>query len=113
MVIKNITVQTEGETIKISAQCKIRKVGWDEVYFTVNKEYKDFIYPDASAFAAALIIPCMKQGEDLIIKGSISKKLYDGMLKMMDTVLTWELGLKQIKIKVDRLTKDEQKPKHI
>src|SRR5487761_1803907 len=52
----------------------------------------------------------MRQGEDLIVKGSMSQQLYDGMQTIMDEVLSWDIGLKRIQVKADTLLADHHKP---
>jgi hypothetical protein len=109
MTIKDINLRHENGRTILSAKCKIRKIGWDTIYFSVASDKRSAVANDASPFAAALLIPSMKVGEDLIIKGSISKQLYSGMHEIMDEVLGWGIHLKRIKIKVDTLTEDTHK----
>ena len=52
----------------------------------------------------------MKQGEDLIIEGSISDQLYKGMHAVMQETLSWNIGLKPIKIKAGTLVADTLQP---
>lgn len=106
MRIKDINIKTEGQFIKIEANCRIRRINDDKVYFKVDKKHESFVYQDASPFAAALLIPSMKQGEDLVIGGTISKKLYKGMQSIRDVFLSWNLGLRPINIKADSLAED-------
>ena len=110
MRIEKIHLKTEGEYIFLTADCHIRPFGADRIYFKFNKKYKDFISLDASPFAAALLIPSMKLGQDLIIDGPISKELYRGMHKIMETMLSWNIGLKSISIVATELKKDEYVP---
>lgn len=107
MIIKDTRlIRTDGVTV-LSAECKIRKIGWDSVYFSLNNAAQSsHVYNDASPFAAALLLPSMKQGEDLIIKGSISEQLYKGMHAIMHEVLQWNIGLKPIKIEADSMVPD-------
>ena len=110
MKIQNVkTIETASHKI-ISAKCTIRKFGSDQVYFKINKKYSDFVFSDASPFAAALLLPSMKQGENLIINGKISKKLYTGMHKIMNIVSKWNIGLKPIKIIADEVIEDKEEP---
>src|SRR6266446_10097077 len=113
MKIKNIKVETEGNSIKVSAMCTIRHFGDDEIYFKFDKRYKDFLMTDASPFAAALLIPSMKLGEDLIIEGSISEKLFKNMREIQKTILSWNIGCKPINIIPEKLIKDTQKPTEV
>jgi len=110
MKILEVKTRETADTITIFAKCKIRRVGYDEAYFTFDKKYKSFLQLDASPFAAALLIPSMQRGEDLEIEGAISKELYLGMHKVMKKVLSWNIGLKPIKIIAPELTKDTAKP---
>ncbi len=110
MVISDVELTRNKSFTTLSAKCKIRKIGWDEVYFKVAAEHQSDVYADASPFASALLIPSMRRGEDLIIKGSISRQLYDGLQSIMAEVLGWEIGLKPIAIKADALVKDSYRP---
>lgn len=78
MTIKDVRLQETRTTVSLVATCKIRRVGTDTVRFTFSKKLKPMI-------AAALLLPSMRQGEDLIIEGSVSQKLLDGMHRIMDT----------------------------
>lgn len=113
MKITNIrTKRAEGE-ISILADCKIRPVGWDTVYFTFDKKYAGWLREDASPFAAALLIPSMYRGENLVIEGTVSEKLYQGMHRTMETMVKWNIGMKQIKISATGTTKDDGDPKNV
>lgn len=98
MKIRNVQLREEGQFISLTADCKIRHIGTDRIYFKFEKKYRNFIAADASPFAAALFIPSMKMGQDLIIEGSISQKLQDGMQEIMGKMTSWNLGLKPISI---------------
>ncbi|MFA6361419.1 MAG: hypothetical protein WCX33_01270 [Candidatus Shapirobacteria bacterium] len=110
MRIFDIRIIETTNSISLFAKCKIRHIGVDDVHFTFDKRYKSFLYNDASPFAAALLLPSMKQGEDLIINGKISKQLYDGMQKIIEIVSKWDIGLKPINIKADEIIADIAKP---
>jgi len=111
MIIKDVRLSRNHDSTTLSARCKVRKLGWDTIYFTVcGVERFDYVFNDASPFAAALLLPAMRQGEDLIIKGSVSNQLYKGMQAVMQEVLGWDIGLKPIEIKVDTLAEDTYRP---
>ena len=111
MIIKDVQLARTGEATVLSARCKIRKIGWDTVYFSLNKTTQGaYVYNDASPFAAALLMPSMKQGENLVVKGAISQQLYKGMHAIMHQLLIWDVGLKPIEIEVDDLTADTHQP---
>jgi hypothetical protein len=110
MTIKDITLTNYKNDAVLSAQCKLRKIGWDTIYFKINSSKQSYVCSDASPFAAALLLPAMKQGQDLIIKGSISRQLYEGMQQIMKEVLQWDIGLQAIRIRADALVEDTQRP---
>jgi hypothetical protein len=111
MLIKDTQLYRTDRSTVLSARCKIRKIGWDTVYFGLNSAWHDdYIHNDASPFAAALLLPSMKQGEDLIIEGSISAQLYMGMHAIMQEVLQWDIGLQPIKIEAASLAADPLRP---
>jgi hypothetical protein len=111
MIVKNAQLKRTGQVTVLSAMCKIRKIGWDRVYFSLGDAAQgQYAQADASPFAAALLLPSMKQGEDLIIRGSISRQLYQGMHEIMREVLTWDIGLRPVKIQADALVSDPPRP---
>jgi hypothetical protein len=111
MIIKDAQLYRDDETTTLSARCKVRRIGWDTIYFSIgNTVPSDYVYPDASPFAAALLLPSMKQGEDLIIEGSVSARLYQGMHEIMQEVLKWDIGLHPINIRADALATDPPRP---
>ncbi len=113
MVIKDISATRSKDGATLTATCKLRKVGWDKLYIKLEgARHHDYLFEDAGPFAAALLIPSMKQGEDLIVHGSMSQQLYDGMHEVMKVMLGWDIGLKAIAIKADKLVKDKQAGTH-
>lgn len=110
MKISNVRIREEGDSVFLTAQCQIRYVGTDEVYFKFDKRYREALSADASAFAAALLIPSMKLHQDLVIEGSISEKLQQGMYRIMQTMVGWDLGYQPIRIIADRVTPDDFVP---
>jgi hypothetical protein len=112
MIIKDAQLDRTGEATVLSATCKVRKNGWDRIYFSLdNVAQGDYVHADASPFAAALLLPSMRQGEDLTIEGRISGRLYQGMHAIMEEVLRWDIGLKPIKIEAGSLVSDPPRPR--
>ena len=110
MIVKDVKLTRSGNKSILSARCHIRKIGWDTVYFKIDSGKEGYIKADASPFAVALLLPSMKQGEDLIIHGSISTQLLSGMQAVMEEVLTWDIGLHPIAIKAGIVAPDTEKP---
>lgn len=113
MKIRNVRLEDHGPKVQLVADCKIRRVGWDRVYFQFDKKYKKDIVVDATPFAAALLFPSMRHKEDLIIEGQISKKFHDNIQQLTNVVTSpsWNvMRLQKINIKVPETTPDEENP---
>ncbi|HTH93045.1 MAG TPA: hypothetical protein VL576_01005 [Candidatus Paceibacterota bacterium] len=110
MKISNLQLKIDAKFATLMADCFIRPFGPDKIYFKFDKKYVDFIALDMSPFAAALLIPSMKLGSNLIIEGEISEQLYKGLHEAMELVFSWNIGLKKIKIVANSLKKDTYKP---
>lgn len=111
MKVTNIRIERTERNISLIADCKIRPVGWDTIYFTFDKKYADWLVEDASPFAASLLIPCMMRNENLVINGSIPRTLYEGMKHIIDVMVDWNVGMKRIKIKAKTISEDIESPK--
>ncbi|HTX83827.1 MAG TPA: hypothetical protein VME44_16710, partial [Streptosporangiaceae bacterium] len=106
MRVLDVRRHKAGEQIILSARCKVRRLGLDVLSFAVPIRFADFLAADASPFAAALLLPSMKLGEDLVIQGSVSARLHAGMTEMIRTVSRWDVGLKPIRVIADELSQD-------
>ncbi|HVZ11523.1 MAG TPA: hypothetical protein VG965_00700 [Patescibacteria group bacterium] len=109
MRIRDIKLKEDRNYVILSAACKLRSFGEDEIYFKFEKKYKDFIAIDATPFAAVMLVPAMKRGEDLYIEGSISREFYNGLQKIMKKLVSWNIGLRKIKILPQEITEDNYK----
>lgn len=106
MRVCDVRQRKTADHLVLSARCKVRRIGLDDLSFTVPAQFADFIFPDASPFAAALLLPAMKLGEDLVIQGSISARLHAGLTEIIRIVSGWNIGLKPIELRVDELVPD-------
>lgn len=98
MLVSNIRLSERGDKLRISADCQTDNGSMEIVYFEFDSVYREYLNLDYSSFAAALLLPSMKLGENLTVDGSISEKLYDGMQEIMNTVKGWNIGLSAIKV---------------
>lgn len=108
MKISNIKMQHNDKSFHLSAICSTDKGYVEKVYFQFPKKYAPYAVMDASPFAAALLLPAMKLREDIIVEGSISSKLFEGMHEIMDTVYEWNVGLEKVSIIADRVSSDTE-----
>jgi hypothetical protein len=110
MRVLDVRQRKAGDQIILSARCKVRRLGLDVLNFMVPRRFADFVVADASPFAAALLLPSMKLGENLVIQGRISARLHAGMTEMIRTVAGWDVGLKLIRVIADELVPDPVAP---
>jgi hypothetical protein len=110
MRILDVYQRQADDQIILSARCKVRRLGLDVLNFTVPRRFADFVVADASPFAAALLLPSMKLGEDLVIQGSISARLHAGMTRIIRTIAGWDVGLKLIRVTTEQLVPDPVAP---
>jgi hypothetical protein len=92
--------------VVLSARCKVRRIGQDDLIFRIPAEFEQFVFRDASPFAAALLLPSMKLGQDLVIKGGLSARLYAGIQEIIKIVSGWDIGLEPIAIEAEELVAD-------
>lgn len=112
MIIEQIRLKTGKEKIILSAIVGFKRRKKQQVYLSTDKKHQQFIANDASPFLAAVLIPCMKTGEDIIIHGSISQKLLKNTQKIMDLLTSWNKHLTRISITADQITEDTYSPKN-
>ena len=113
MKVTNINYSQKNKKARLSAQIVLKNGKKHYVYFEVVKEFKDFIAKDASPFLAVVLMLAMKIGEDLYIEGSISETLYHQTERIMNLLISWDVGFKKVKIYPDRLVKDEREGSYI
>lgn len=111
MKVLEVGQREAGGNIIVSAQCKVRRYGLDVLDFIVPGRFAHFIVADASPFAAALLLPSMKLGEDLVIRGSISTRLHAGLTEIIRIISGWDIGLKPIDVIADELVADRMTPR--
>jgi hypothetical protein len=111
MKILDVRQSTDGDNAVLSARCKVRRLGVDVLDFIVPGRFAEFMVADASPFAAALLLPAMKLGEDLVVHGCISARLHAGMTEIIKIVAGWDIGLKPIDVIVDELAPDRITPR--
>lgn len=110
MEILSIRQSRTASHIVLSARCRVRRIGLDELSFVIPIKFEEFVFADASPFAAALLMPAMKLGEDLVVHGSMSARLHAGLAEIVRTVSQWDVGLKPVAVRVDELLPDSPSP---
>lgn len=110
MIIKNISSASDHAFTTLSADISFQNEKLRRMFFRVDNKYKNFVYNDASPFLASLLLPCMKRQENILIEGSVSKKLLTTLPKIMRTVKKWNVGFKEISVKVSGTSINTSQP---
>ena len=108
MIIRNIKRLISGENITASAEIQFNGSKSETMFFIIPKKFHSFLSPDASPYLAALLIPCMKTGEDITIEGTISDKLNSSIPKIMNLLISWKKGFSKINIHASRIRRDDE-----
>lgn len=112
MTIKNISLTSNNTHTTLSADFAFHGEKFRQMFFRVENKYKNFVYADASPFLASLFLPCMKRQENIIIEGSVSKKILKTLPEIMKLVSKkWDVGFKKISVKTTHTSKDTASPK--
>lgn len=86
MIINNILFKDNGKESILSADVHLSRFRTKRLFFSVESRYKDFIFADASPFLAAVLMRSVKSVESLDILGNVSEKLYENIVKIIDTI---------------------------
>ena len=113
MIIENVNVsQIRGKT-RLTADIIFRGRQRESLYYEVESRYRNFVTQDATPFLITLLIPCMKLGENIVVRGTVSHKLLHAIEKIMHLLISWNLGLKKVMIEVSKTRKGTLSTKNI
>ncbi len=109
MKINNFSLVKTKKEITLSADVAFSGSKAELMYFETDIKNKSLISADYSPFLAAVLLPCMKTGENIEIDGHVSKKLLQNTRKIMELVESWDVGLKKINVIArNEMTKQSQ-----
>ncbi len=112
MVISNLTYSNTAKTATLSADINFRGKKAERAYITTDKKYERFIVKDYTSFLAAVLLPCMKTGENIYVDGPVSEQFLANTNEIMKLLIKWQVGLSRIKIRVKETTVDTFKPRY-
>jgi hypothetical protein len=69
-----------------------------QVWHKYPAQYYEQVSTGGNSFLAACILPAMRFGEDLLIEGKVSRKLFTGAEKLMQIINKWKPDYKIVKI---------------
>jgi hypothetical protein len=106
MIIDNITTTKTDEYITLSASIQFDGSVPQTMFFSTPLHNEAYIAEDATPFLAAVLLPCMKTGENILIKDSVSKQFLKNAEQIMDLVIDWNIGCRKIIIHADTTKED-------
>lgn len=112
MEIQNIQQNKKGNRRVLSAKVIPRGRSPHELYFSVPEEYGDFLTDDASPFLAAVLLPCMTRGEDILVNGRVSEQFLANARKIMETFCTWSQEFRPVSISAREVNIDKYDPSY-
>ncbi len=71
-------------------------------FFQFPREFEAFVVENADPFVAALLLPAMASGEELVIEPSVSRRLWSNLPRIQEIFSSWYPGtLKPIRVYAD------------
>lgn len=111
MVISNLTLTRTAKTVTLAADISFRGKKTETAYLTTDIKFESCIANDATPFLAAVLLPCMKSGENIYVDDTVSKQFLTNATAIMKLVKRWNIGLNPVKIRVRSTVADLGKPK--
>lgn len=112
MIIRLPYIENEGEFITLKS--KITFLGINEtLYFKIEKIYKSWLTNKLDPFLISLLIPAMKNNENIIVEGKISKKLFENLDKIQDLLIAVIPVLSKIKVDAELIEEQDQNYKNV
>lgn len=112
MIIRDITYTTNKIESVLSAEINLRGQKNKRLFFEIDSKWANYIGKDAGPFLAALLLPCMKNGENIEVDGEVSEKLLSAIRRVSHLCVGWNIGYKQINIEVAGKTVDTRNTKN-
>lgn len=69
-----------------------------EVYFAFEGEYSRFVEDSADPFLPALLVPCLKAGEDLELLPPVSRRLLQRVDRIQEILVAWYPMLRKVRV---------------
>lgn len=107
IVLHNLTVSREDHGIRL--RCSVSSHGLpDELWFLVKGlEISDFVLSSYNWAVIAMLLPAMCRGDDLVIQGRLSARLFTNVNNDLQAVLRIsDPRLNQIRLKTEELNND-------
>lgn len=109
MLISKPTLYNDRESTIINSIIQYKNGKKMQIFFEVPREFGHHIDLDSSPFLSALVIPCMKAGEDIQVMGSVSKKLKSQVESIQNLLISWNVGFNRINVEIETTSKNYKK----
>jgi hypothetical protein len=97
--LNSVRVSTTADKVRLSAEAESeRQPKPFELYFEFPIEFEEFVNVSADAFAVAMLVPAMVQGEPLQIAPPLSPRLYLHLGRVRDILHVWHSDLTRSRI---------------
>lgn len=100
MQLSNIHKVIENDKIYLNAT-----INQHNIWFSVDKKYKDLVTDFYDPFVVAMLVPCMKSKTDMHIKGKVSAQLINSLDNLQDIIISIIPTLTKINVKADEYIK--------
>jgi len=104
MRISDLNLSHECESAKLSASIESRQFGRRELWFSAPKDYSHYFCTSRlDGFLVGMLFPAMQFGEDIHLKGCVSRKLLDNINNyVVPLLMSFSPSCKKIKITADQ-----------
>ena len=111
MKLSNLRIETGNGKAKLVADVDSPFYQYKTLFYEVPEEYKSWLSDDVyDAFIIALIYPCMKHKDDIIVDGAISERLYRNLKNYaMKCIKDFSIELSMIDISASKLKVPEKR----
>jgi hypothetical protein len=90
LLVDDIAREQTADGWRLSASvCPALQVSGERLHFTVHGAEPDWLAATGDAFLAALLLPAMALGEELVIDGPVSRRLLRSARTVMDIYAAW------------------------
>ena len=115
MILSNLRIEKRNDYSFLICDLDSKNFSEKTIWFSVPSEYSYMLTPNLyDPFLVALLFPAMDCGEEIIIKGNVSKKIYKNINSYVQKILiTYANYLKKIKIEIQGFDSVKNKEKKL
>lgn len=109
MKINNLRTIDNDDYLTISAKIESEKIGNKELWFSIPKQYKNYLCTSQmDAFLVGLLYPAMQYNEDIYIDGCVSKKLlFNINTYVIPLLMSYSNSAKKIKVNAKSVSSEK------